>query len=693
MPALSALVRPSLVTAVAIVLAALALPAAALATAPTAQLWQLTGGGTDLDRFRTIMPLADGSTIAVGSFSSPTGTFGASVFTASRPSTSAADFLNNDAVIARVNSDGTYRWVKHWGGVKPDLARGVARQPDGTIIVTGQFGGTVSFDGISKTSAGTSGWWADIFIVALDPDTGAIKWLTTLGGSGDDYTYHARTLADGSIVLVGSGQTVMQFGSFSLPAVTGAGDWWVARYNADGTFRWAHRVGGSSDYDDPFGFDVLADGSIVATGYSGNNAVYGTATLATNNASADITVLKMNASGDVLWARRAGGPSDDFGYSIAGLPNGDVAIAGYVKGVVTFHDGTSLPATGGGDKDAFWARYDGSGNLLWAKRAAGTGEDALWSVTARSDGRLIATGSFNGTTTFGTTTVTSAGGSDMVLLAIDAADGDVEWVHRSGGTGGDVARTSATLGDGSILLAGNLWGTAHGTPGSEDAVLQRWLMEPEAPAEPEVVRSPDGTSAAVTIVPLEGDAVTQYVVTSIPDSRTCQIQPPATTCTVHDLRPEQAYTFSVTAVNATGSSASTETAAATPASPTSSATVAASPTRTTSARSAIRLRGRSWRVGLNHYTAGRVPAGVTSVTQTVTLERSVLARFTRSGRAAVTVRCPIAETDAGRRYRCSTTLAAGVWRIATTGRAANADVTGFSRRVTVRLVPHQAVTG
>lgn len=88
------------------------------------------------------------------------------------------------------------------------------------------------------------------------------------------------------------------------------------------------------------------------------------------------------------------------------------------------------------------------------------------------------------------------------------------------------------------------------TPGRASAA-------PEAPGQPVAVARPASAVVAVPL-PFAGTTATSITVTADPDGATCTIDPAATprTCTVSGLDDGTAYTFSATATNGAGTSAS-----------------------------------------------------------------------------------------------------------------------------------------
>ena len=129
---------------------------------------------------------------------------------------------------------------------------------------------------------------------------------------------------------------------------------------------------------------------------------------------------------------RAGGTSNDYTKSVAVLADGSSIVTGNFQGTATF--GTTTLTSAGG-YDVFVAKIDASGNYEWATPASGSSNkfDAR-GVSVLADGSSIVTGEFSGTVTFGSTTFKSAGGYDVFVAKIDAS-GNYEWATPAGGTG------------------------------------------------------------------------------------------------------------------------------------------------------------------------------------------------------------------------------------------------------------------
>ncbi|MBI3502643.1 MAG: SBBP repeat-containing protein, partial [Bacteroidetes bacterium] len=111
-----------------------------------------------------------------------------------------------------------------------------------------------------------------------------------------------------------------------------------------------------------------------------------------------------------LWAQHAGGTSYDEGRSIATDANGNVLVTGIFQSSTITFGTTTLTNANAGYPDIFIVKYDASGNVLWAKSAGGTSADYGYGIAADANGNVLVTGYFlSPAITFGTTTLTNAG--------------------------------------------------------------------------------------------------------------------------------------------------------------------------------------------------------------------------------------------------------------------------------------------
>ena len=159
---------------------------------------------------------------------------------------------------------------------------------------------------------------------------------------------------------------------------------------------------------------------------------------------------------DWLWAVRLGGAGTDQGNSLAVDPSGSVFIAGEFEGAWTY--GYNYLNSAGG-RDILIARAYANGNPHWAKRAGSTDDDSAEAIVLDAEGNIYVTGSFRGSVAFGSTTLTSAGYSDVFVAKLSGA-GTWLWVAQAGGADNDIGRGVSVDASGNVYVTGEFSGTA-----------------------------------------------------------------------------------------------------------------------------------------------------------------------------------------------------------------------------------------
>ena len=694
-------------TALALILAAAIAVgvAAAPAEAAPSRVWAHKVGSTGSDTVRSMTPLADGSALVTGYFRNSI-TFGSTTLTSAG---------GDDIFVAKVDASGTYEWAVRFGGTGNDWGFESAVGADGSITVIGYFESTVAFGATSLTSAGQT----DPFVLRLNADR-TVAWAVKGGGTGLDYTYRVALRPNGNAVVVGSYQNTPTFGAFTLPAAhNNVGELLVLEVSGSGSYLWAKRLGTGPTFDDIFGLTLDPAGNILITGYFRETNVFdGTPYTVNSGLNADAFVAKLTSTGSAVWMRQVGGPSDDFGYGLGLLPDGSVLNAGFFQGAGTFGS-TTLNSAGG--EDGYVMRLDPSGQVVWARGFGGTGSERVRWMGVRADGTSLITGWFEGTATFGSTMLTSAGGKDTFVAELDA-NGQFEWAKRSGGTGDDFPRYIGTRPDGGVLVAGNFAGTATfdgatlTSAGSDDVMVALLGYPVSAPTT--VTATAGNGEATVTwsaATTRGGEPVTSYVVSAAEArARTCTWTSGPLTCTVTGLTNGTAYTFTVTASSSVGRSATSGASnAVTPQGPTQAsgdatqpaadAGASAAPLTTANATAAAltaRFTHRVRCIGATCVTVGSTPAGDVRVEQTAILiapaRRGAAGRESATGPRSVRGACEVATPGraAARRYRCSVELRPGTWRIVTRASLGGTPIGREVERVRIRgtAVP-EPVTG
>jgi len=140
--------------------------------------------------------------------------------------------------------------------------------------------------------------------------------------------------------------------------------------------------------------------------------------------SYDIFIAKLNAEGNVVWAKSAGGTDKDEGFGICVDNDGNIYITGGFENSAKFDETHTLNSAG--QTDFFIAKYDPSGNVVWAKKAGGTGADGGYGIAADSNNDIIVIGKKSGAVTFGLYTL-----SNFEAFTVKYnTDGNVVWARE-----------------------------------------------------------------------------------------------------------------------------------------------------------------------------------------------------------------------------------------------------------------------
>ena len=219
----------------------------------------------------------------------------------------------------------------------------------------------------------------------------ALLWGQKVSGSQSTDSVEALDLdAYGNTYACGYFYGTATFGSITL---SGQGqDGFVGKIDPSGNWVWVQKMGGSSS-DQCKDIDVDDGGNISITGYFYSTAAFGSTYLSSLGAY-DIFVAKLDTNGTWLWATKAGGNSNDYGYGVAMDNNGRVYITGYYYSSGTIYFGSFTLATYSYD-EAFVAALDQNGQFIWAQRMYGSYYQRGRGIDVNDNGEIAVTGEFS----------------------------------------------------------------------------------------------------------------------------------------------------------------------------------------------------------------------------------------------------------------------------------------------------------
>lgn len=308
-----------------------------------ATTWDVLIGGSNNESPSAIVQTADGG-YAVGGYSESS---------ASGDVTGTLHGTNPDYWIVKLTSTGTITWNRLIGGIGEERLYALRQTADGGYIAAG-----FSTEGASGDVTGPISGSFDFWVVKLN-STGGIVWNRLIGGDGEDLAYAVQQTADGGYIVAGTSDSPAS-GNISV-STHGLVDYLVVKLDAAGNIVWNKMLGGTGDEQDSSDPEVsiyqTADGGYIVGGTS-NSSASGNVT-GTNHGLVDAWVVKLDASGAIVWNKLFGGNDVDLLVTIQQTFDGGFIFAGYTNSSA---NGTISGVNHGG-KDVWISKLDANGNI------------------------------------------------------------------------------------------------------------------------------------------------------------------------------------------------------------------------------------------------------------------------------------------------------------------------------------------
>ena len=389
--------------------------------------------------------------------------------------------------------------IQDWTSGLPTLAyynnHMIASDSQGNVYSVGTYSGaSTDFDsgsGVFNMSAFSN----NMYIVKVNA-SGNFVWAKQIGGATTYAITTATSItidASDNIYISGSTNKIIGIGTLDFDPGTGLVDvvnptshyvMYILKLDSNGNHIWNRQFNNPTntqyDLDKIYALQVDATGNIYATGsfnatvdFDPSAAVYNL-TSAVTGTSTDIFILKMNNSGNFVWAKAlqnnsgSTSPITDAGYSIGIDLSGNVYSTGYYTfsldanpdaAIYTLNINPTINGT------QYISKLDSNGNFVWAYDMLGQhNQQFLPSIAVDGANNIIVTGdSFSVQSTsrdfdFGSGTYNLPADTGSFVLKIDSNAGFI-WAKSTARTIG-VSGSSSNFSPGLVLDSlGNIYTT------------------------------------------------------------------------------------------------------------------------------------------------------------------------------------------------------------------------------------------
>jgi hypothetical protein len=283
-------------------------------------------------------------------------------------------------------------WKKQLGTSSDDYSWGVATDRQGNVLI-------VTNDFVAKYSP-----------------KGSLLWKKKLDIYGDNYSWGVATDRQGNVLIVTND--------------------FVAKYSPKGSLLWKKELDSFGD-DSSWGIATDSQGNVLITGddvsYSGGGSYTG-----------DSFVAKYSPNGMLLWKKKLVVQDGylNWARAVATDSRGNVFVSGFTDG--------SFAGQNKGLYDAWVAKYDPNGKLVWKKQLGTSDFDYSGGVATDRQGNVFISG-------YTTPDLFSYGG-EFAWVARYSSDGKLIWWRRERTLGVTSAFDVTTDNNGHVLVTGDTSG-------------------------------------------------------------------------------------------------------------------------------------------------------------------------------------------------------------------------------------------
>ena len=328
--------------------------------------WQKTYGGSDEDQGNSIIQTLDG---------------GYAIFGSSKSDDMDVTINNgsSDFWISKLDVTGNMVWEKSFGFSGLDSGISVIQTKDAGYLLIGVLDVTASGGLGNSKNAQTKHAGGDYWAIKLNA-SGEKQWSRYYGGTFTETPYRVMQTEDNGFIIVGSSDS----SDVDISNNLGTYDFWVIKISETGQLIWEKSFGGSQ-IDEARGITATNDGNYIIIGDTRSSDK----NVSKNNGAADVWIIKISPTGDLIWEKTFGGSSFDAARSVFKTQDNGFIITGNSRSL----DGDL--SKNNGQNDAWVFKINSNGTLIWEATIGGSDIDLALDATVLNDETIVVVGETN----------------------------------------------------------------------------------------------------------------------------------------------------------------------------------------------------------------------------------------------------------------------------------------------------------
>lgn len=291
----------------------------------------------------------------------------------------------------------------------------------------------------------------------------AVEWGNTHSSAGENFARSTFTDNSGNVYAVGYFSGTVDFdpsNNVVSKSSQGGRDAFITKYSPSGSLIWVKTVGG---VDQDMGEDVFVDrrNNIYFTGSFRNviSEFDGDFVNLNGNGQDDVFVIKLDAEGDLVWAKGFGGSGVDEPEAVRVDAAGNVYNVGRFFYSLDFDPGAAVHTiVSNGGWDYYVQKLDSMGKFVWAHGLGSVSNDYILDLEFDPNGDIVMVGNFQRTMDFDPSSsqdIRSSSGARDIWVSKWDSDANMKWTKTYGSVSDDWSRTVEIDEEGSIYSAGS----------------------------------------------------------------------------------------------------------------------------------------------------------------------------------------------------------------------------------------------